>query len=87
MASCKFSVNFSGTPDIILQKAKDAVLSQGGIFEGDLTSGIFRVNLLSNDLEGSYKVAGQDLELTIDKKPLFIPCNAIEGYLKSKLSK
>jgi hypothetical protein len=80
-------VNFSGTPDIILQKAKDAVLSQGGFFEGDLTSGIFKVNLLSNDLEGSYKVVGQDLELTIDKKPLFIPCNAIEGYLKSKLSK
>lgn len=87
MSGCTFKVDFSGSSEVILQKAKDAVLSQGGFFEGDSTNGVFKVNLLSNDIEGSYTIVGQILELTIDKKPIFIPCTAIEGYLKSKLNK
>lgn len=87
MAACQFTIPFNGSAEDILQKAKSAVESQGGTFTGDLRSGIFKVSLLSNEVEGSYLVENNELELTIDKKPIFVPCNAIEGFLKSKLSK
>ena len=84
--ACQFSIQFSGSAEEILQKAKQAVTSQGGTFEGDLNAGNFDVSLLSNRVSGSYIVSNQQLDLTITEKPMFIPCNAIESFLVSKLS-
>ncbi len=86
MSACNFSITFSGSAEDIYNKTKTAVENQGGKFEGDYTGGKFNVSVLSNTIEGSYTVNGQQLDLTIDKKPLFLPCNAIESFLVSKLS-
>lgn len=86
MSACQFTITISQDPATILDKAKKLMESQGGTMNGDVNSGSFEVSFMSNEVNGSYKVNGQELELTINKKPMFIPCNAIESYLKSKLS-
>ena len=86
MSACQFNVPFSGTAEEIFQKTKTAVENQGGFFEGDLTGGKFSVSLMSNTIAGSYVVEGNNLNITIDTKPLFLPCNAIQSFLSSKLS-
>jgi hypothetical protein len=86
MSACQFSVNFKGTAQEIYLKTKNAVEGQGGIFEGDENGGTFSVSLMSNTIAGSYKVEGNELQLVIDSKPMFLPCNAIQGFLSSKLS-
>jgi len=86
MSACQFSVNFKGTAQEIYLKTKNAVEAQGGKFEGDENAGTFSVSLMSNTVAGSYKVEGNELQLVIDTKPMFIPCNAIQGFLTSKLS-
>jgi hypothetical protein len=85
MSGCKFNIPFSGSAEEILAKAKSAIESQGGTFTGDLNAGNFDVSLLSNTIAGSYSVEGQNLQLNIDSKPVFLPCNAIESFLIKKL--
>jgi hypothetical protein len=86
MAGCNFSIPFTVDPEIILTKAKSAVESQSGTFNGDITSGNFEVSVFSNLIKGNYKVVGQQLNLNISDKPFMIPCSAIESFLKSQLS-
>ncbi len=86
MSDCNFKVAFKGSPEDIYNKTKSAVESQGGQFDGDLSGGKFSVNVLSNTIAGSYQVSGDELQVTITSKPIFLPCNAIESFLKSKLS-
>ena len=86
MSACNFNIPFSGSAEEILNKAKNAIESQGGKFVGDMISGTFDVSLLSNTIAGSYLVEAQNLQLNIDSKPIFLPCNAIESFLIKKLS-
>ncbi len=86
MSGCKFNIPFSGNPDEILNKAKAAIEKQGGQFTGDGQSGKFDVSAMGNTIAGSYTVNGNDLSIVIDNKPFFIPCDMVEGFLKSKLA-
>jgi hypothetical protein len=83
---CNFSIPFTGDSSMIINRAKTAVLSQGGIFQGDDTYGDFSVSVMGNSISGSYKVVQQELNLTIDKKPFFVPCATIESFLKKQIS-
>ncbi len=86
MSNCNFSIPFIADSSHILAKVKSAIESQNGLFEGDATSGSFEVTVLSNTLKGNYNVLGQVMNIVITNKPIFVPCNTIEGYLRSKLS-
>jgi hypothetical protein len=86
MTDCNINISFTGSAEEILNKAKAAVESQGGSFEGDLSSGKFHVSLMSNTVAGSYTVTDNQLQLNITEKPMFVPCNAIESFLLKKLS-
>jgi hypothetical protein len=85
MSNCQFTIAFSGEAENIVEKAKSAVVSQGGFFEGDTIQGKFSISLMSNTVTGSYVVEGNQLTMTITEKPIFLPCGAIEGYLSNKL--
>ncbi len=86
MADCNFNIPFSGDPETILGKARKAVESQSGEFNGDLNSGSFSVSVFGNSIAGSYTVNGNDLNIIIDKKPFMIPCSAIESFLKNQVT-
>lgn len=85
MAACNFSIPFAGSAQDVLNKAKSAVQSQGGNFEGDTNQGNFNVTVFGNTIAGSYTVVGQNLDIVIDSKPFLLPCSAIEGFLKSQI--
>lgn len=79
--ACKFSVNFSEPVDSALLKAKNAIESQSGNFNGDENNGQFEVTVFGNHIKGNYTVEGQVLHINITDKPFFVPCNMIEGFL------
>ncbi|WP_121354262.1 hypothetical protein [Flavisolibacter nicotianae] len=83
--ACEFSIPFSGAPEPILAKARTAVQSQGGNFDGDTNSGDFDVSVFGNKITGNYTIAGQTLNITITDKPFLVPCSAIESFLKGQL--
>ena len=86
MSACDFSIPFSGNAEEILAKARSAVESQNGEFNGDTTSGNFSVNIFSNLIAGNYLVSGQILSLTITHKPFLVPCSTIESFLRSRIT-
>lgn len=83
--ACDFSIPFSGDANVVLAKAKTAVQSQGGNFNGDTNSGAFNVSVFGNKIEGNYTVSEQMMNITITDKPFMVPCSAIESYLKGQL--
>jgi len=85
MSACNFIIPFSGRANDILSKAKNAILSQNGTFEGDDLMGNFDVTVLGSTIKGSYSVTGQDLNMVIESKPFLIPCSTIESFLKNKI--
>ena len=85
MAACNFSIPFFGSPQDVISKARSAVQSQNGQFNGDASSGNFELSVFGNAIKGSYTVAGNTLNVVIDSKPFLLPCSAIEGFLKSQL--
>ncbi len=84
MASCTFSIPFSGSAQDIYSRAKAAVEKQGGTFSGDESSGNFSINVFGT-ISGVYTVAGQNLNIVIEEKPLLISCGMIEQALKSQI--
>ena len=84
MSKCNFSISFSGSAEEAYQKAKNAVEKQGGNFNGDADSGNFSINVFGT-ISGSYTVTGNQLNITIEDKPMMIPCSAIENVLKSQI--
>ena len=82
--ACEFSIPVSGTPEDMLSKARKAVESQGGRFQGDSNSGSFSVNVMGS-IEGEYTVSNNQLMIRISNKPMFIPCATIESFLKNKM--
>jgi hypothetical protein len=61
------------------------VEKQGGSFDGDSNSGNFSISVFGT-ISGTYAVAGNQLNITIEDKPMMIPCAAIENVLKSQIS-
>jgi hypothetical protein len=84
MAKCNFSIAFTGSPDDVFNKAKAAVEKQGGSFSGNNSSGNFSINVFGT-ISGSYTISGQTLQISIEDKPMMIPCSAIENVLKSQI--
>ena len=82
--SCKFKIPFTGSAEQVLNKTKTAVEGQGGIFNGDENSGVFEVSVMGT-IKGTYALAGNEIDISIDSKPMFVSCGMIEGFLKSKL--
>ncbi len=84
--SCSFSIPFSGAPADVLGRARSAVQNQGGAFKGNENSGAFEVSVFGSAIRGSYQVSGQNLLISIDSKPFFVPCNTIEGFLRNQIT-
>ena len=83
--ACDFSIPFSGDPQAMLAKARSAVQSHGGDFNGTADGGDFNVSVFGNKIVGNYTVSGQTLNVNITDKPFMVPCSAIESFLKGQL--
>jgi hypothetical protein len=86
MSACNFDIPFNDSAIIAIEKAKAAIESQNGIFNGNDRSGEFEVTIFGNTIKGKYTITGQTLHLTITQKPLLVPCSMIENFLLKQIS-
>lgn len=84
--ACKFNFPFTEPAESAVGKARAAVESQNGNFDGDTNSGNFEVTVFGNTIKGNYSVMGQTLLLEITDKPFFVPCSTIESFLSKQIS-
>jgi hypothetical protein len=85
MAACNFIIPFTGDASAVLEKAKTAVEKQSGHFTGGTDQGNFDVSFFGQEINGTYTVTGNDLNIIIENKPFMVPCSAIESFLKSQV--
>jgi len=78
---CKFNLPFSGDAESLTLRAKAAIERAGGSFTGNVTQGNFRAKTPLGSIHGTYQVAGEQVILAINKKPLFLTCARIEKEL------
>jgi hypothetical protein len=71
---------------VVISKAKAAIESYNGTFNGDDTSGDFGITVYGNTVKGTYSIAGQVMNLIITHKPFFVPCSTIENLLLKEIS-
>lgn len=83
--ACNFSIPFNGTAQEVYAKAQSAIQGQGGTFSGNEQSGSFSVSVMGT-ISGSYTITGQQIDVNIDSKPMFIPCSTIESFLKKQIA-
>lgn len=84
--SCQITIPFTEPAASAVSKARTAVESQSGTFNGNEESGDFEVTVMGNHVKGNYTVSGQILHLTITDKPFFVPCSMIESFLTKQIS-
>jgi len=84
-AMCSFGIDFAGSPEELVSKARSMIEDAGGAFSGDTNVGNYTVKLPLGEVRGDYRVEPGKLAFQITKKPMMVPCSAIESFLRSKL--
>lgn len=82
---CSFGIAYSGSSDQLVTKARSMIEGAGGSFSGDADRGSYTVKLPLGEVKGEYRVEPGRLAFNITKKPMMVPCAAIESFLKGKL--
>jgi hypothetical protein len=85
MSACNITINFTGEGIDFFQNIKSKIINQGGTLTGDASGGNLRVPLLGSYISGLYSVANQQINITIDHKPIFVSCKQIQSYLENNL--
>jgi hypothetical protein len=82
---CQFSIPFSGDAESLIKRAKQEIERSGGAFGGDTSNGTFQAKTPIGSIRGTYQVTGQEIALSITKKPLLLSCSRIQKELNSVL--
>ncbi len=77
-----FTVEIEGDPAVLIARAEALAKANGIRFSGDGDAGVFS----GMGAAGSYQRRGQDLTITVDKKPIFVSWGMIEAQLKEFFS-
>ena len=78
---CQFTLSFSADANSLVNRASGEIARSGGVFQGDSSQGNFRAKTPIGSIEGAYVIEGQNISLTITKKPLLLSCKRIEKEL------
>jgi hypothetical protein len=79
MKSKAYAIALSQDPAAVVQRARSEASSSGVAFDGDESEGQFA----GKGIHGSYKIVGEQLTITITKKPLLYPWGMIERSIRS----
>lgn len=79
---CQFSIPYSGDAESLLQRARQEIERAGGVLSGSITQGNFQAKTPIGSIQGTYQFAGEEIVLSIIKKPLLLTCKRIEKELR-----
>ena len=82
MAKCEFHYPFSGSAETLVSRIDGVIKGAQGSFEGDGSIGFFSVPTPLGTIEGSYRIDSQTMHIAVTRKPVFLPCNAIQQKLE-----
>lgn len=82
----QFTVNYPGDKTQLLSKIKNTVGDKGNL-AGNEQEGTFEGDTLLGKFEGKYSIDGDDITITIDKKPFFLSTDMIQEEFKKALNK
>ncbi len=82
---CTFVINYGGTPAELVETAKGMIEEAGGTFDGGEERGRYTVNLALGQVHGEYDLQPGAASFRITKKPMLVPCAAIEAFLRAKI--
>jgi len=83
MAECNFTFPFTENAQIIIDRAKKAILKNDqATFEGNESAGIFSLPTPLGKVKGSYEIKANLATFEISEKPFFVNCALIEAKLK-----
>ena len=77
-----FTITVAGDMTETLEKIRTTVTSMGGSFSGDGTSGSIASQTPVGQVEGDYSISGNEITITITKKPIMVPCGMIETKMR-----
>jgi hypothetical protein len=85
MAKCNFSVDSAQPVAQLIDKAKKAIASAGGTFDGNTEKGNYSIPTPLGKITGAYTVNGNVIAFEITDKPFLVGCSKIEDELKKYL--
>lgn len=77
-----FEFALKESPEALLERTREAAMSEGLAFYGDVRTG----SITGHGFEGGYEIMDNKIAVTIKKKPLLVPWFAVESKLKSFLA-
>lgn len=84
--SNQFTVKYPGDKSELLNKIRSTVGSKGTL-DGNEQKGNFEGSTPVGSFEGSYVIAGDDITVTIDKKPFLVSNGRIQEEFEKALKK
>ena len=82
----QFTVNYTGDKAGLITKIKSTIGDKGQ-FNGNEQQGNFEGSTPIGSFEGSYTINGDDITITIDKKPFLVSHNRIKEEFEKALKK
>jgi len=81
-----FIVKLKDQASSILSKMKSIITGKGGSFEGNREYGSFEGKSVLGTIKGEYRsISDNEIEITINDKPLVMPYSTIESEIKKYL--
>ena len=87
MSKCIFSIEFTESPNSLIEKANAAITGAGGTFFGDASAGNFSLKTPIGSVAGSYTIDDMGIVIQITDKPVFVSCHKIESELRKYLKR
>ena len=84
--SSQFTVKYPGDKQELMNKIKSTVGDKGKV-NGNEQQGSFEGSTPIGTFEGSYVIAGDDITITIDKKPFLVSNGRIQEEFEKALKK
>ncbi len=86
-AKHSFIVKLKDAASSILSKMKSIITGKGGSLEGNKEFGSFEGKSVLGTIKGEYcSISDNEIEITINDKPLLIPYSTIESEIRKYLS-
>ena len=80
--SCStFRIHVASLPASIA-RARTAIIEGGGSIDGDDERGKFSGETIVGGIDGTYTTEGNDILVTITRKPFIVPCRNIEAEVR-----